>query len=262
LSPPRPGKREGTARSRPGRPAGDRPRTSEPGPSGRGQQPTAPERLRRGILAGAARLGIELDDEAVDGLLAHVDELRTWAPRLNLVSAGDLADPTALVERHVVDSLAALPVVAETSARPRILDLGSGAGFPGIPIAVALRPACALLVEPRLRRASFLRSVARRLPGVALEVAACRAEELPARALGEGFDVVVSRATLALSDLLVAAARCLVPGGRLVAFRGPGQAARRGDPPPAVGLLRRPDHLYRVAPEAPEMRLEVWEKRR
>jgi len=219
-----------------------------------------PDRLRAEIVDGAARLGVQLDDEAVDGLLAHLDELRTWAPRLSLVSPGDLADPGALVERHVLDSLASLPVVAETSPRPRVLDLGSGAGFPGVPIAVALRRARVLLVEPRLRRASFLRSVARRLPGVALQVAACRIEELPEQALGDGFDAVVSRATLPLSDLLAAATRCLVPGGRLFAFRGPGQATL--EVAPGLALQRRADHLYRVAPEAPEMRLEVWEKPR
>ena len=67
--------------------------------------------------------------------------------------------------------LAAVPLVEPLGPAPRILDIGSGAGFPGIPVAVVAGSSRTLLVEPRQRRASFLRAVARRLPGFGVEVA-------------------------------------------------------------------------------------------
>lgn len=208
------------------------------------------------LRLGARRLGVEIDEVQVRDLLAHLDELRLWAPRLSLVSAADLADPNALVERHVLDSIAAVPVVA--AAGCRILDLGSGAGFPGIPVAVALRSPRSLLVEPRRKRANFLRAVARRLPGVGIAVAGVRIEDLSPAEIGPGFDAVLSRAALPLEDLRNCALRCLVPGGRLVAFRGPGQPV--GEEAEVPGLRRLPDHAYRVGAKAPELRLAAWER--
>lgn len=218
--------------------------------------------MRASLEAGAHRLGVALDEDAIRGLLDHLDELRLWAPRLSLVSSGDLGDPRALVERHVLDSLAAVPVIAPVG--PRFVDLGSGAGFPGIPVAVALRSPRALLVEPRQKRASFLRAVGRRLPGVGIEVATTRIEDLPADAIGAGFDALLSRATLPIPALQAAALRCLRPGGLLVAFRGPARSGDPHDPCDGVasgGRLRRlPDRPYRVAPGAPELILASWEK--
>jgi len=225
--------------------------------TGQGRPAAAdPAELAETLAEGARRLGIDLGEEVLAGLLAHLDELGRWAPRLNLVSAQDLADPRALVERHVLDSLAAVPLVAPLGPEPAILDIGSGAGFPGIPVALAAGTSRALLVEPRLRRASFLRAVARRLPGCPLEVASRRFEDLDETDVGPGFDAILSRAALPLSDLLACARRWLRPRGRLVAFRGPGQTESSS----VEGLRRLPDRPYQVAPGTPTMRLAAWEK--
>src|SRR5690606_2850306 len=101
----------------------------------------------------------------------------------------------------------------------RLADLGSGAGLPGIPLALALRPREMLLVEPRQKRASFLRAAARRLPGFGLRIVEGTAEQLAGQEPGQ-LDAVVSRATLPEEELLDVAARLLRPGGLVVSYRG------------------------------------------
>ena len=126
------------------------------------------------------------------GLLgAHLDELETWAPRLNLVGA---ATRMEWLRRHFLDSLLAAAFLEQRwgGRVQSLVDIGSGAGFPGLPLAAILQPQRTILIEPRQRRAHFLRAVARRWPDMPVEVANTRlesfAERLPRAA-------VVSRAT-------------------------------------------------------------------
>jgi 16S rRNA (guanine527-N7)-methyltransferase len=169
--------------------------------------------LRDGVTA----LGLELPEETTTALDRFLDTLQIWAPRLNLVAD---YTPGTLVERHILDSLAAAPVLQQRIPELRTLvDLGSGAGFPGVPLAIFLRPAKTVLVEPRQRRSHFLRAVARALPDWPIEIAQCRAEalDLPATA-----DAVCTRATFSnTQEFLTAAAPILRPGGIALAFQGP-----------------------------------------
>lgn len=235
-------------------------RSGRPGPPAPHEKRWNPDEVREEILRGAPRLGVELDERALSGLLSHLDELRLWAARINLVSSQDLANSRTLVERHVLDSLAAVPLVEPLGPAPRILDIGSGAGFPGIPVAVVAGSSRTLLVEPRQRRASFLRAVARRLPGFGVEVADRRFQDLAEDLVAPGFDAILSRAALPLADLLDCAGRWLRPGGRLVSFRGPTQ--RDDDPAPESDLRRLPDRTYGVGVGSPKMRLAAWERPR
>ena len=118
----------------------------------------------------------------LDGLARYREELRSWASRTNLVgSARDAA-----VKRHVEDSLAAVP---HLPASARVVDLGSGAGFPGIPLAIARPDLNLLLVEIRERRVHFLRHVVRALD-LGCEVRRQRIESMPE----ERFDFALLRA--------------------------------------------------------------------
>ena len=85
--------------------------------------------------------------------------IRRWSARMNLISAGDQQH---LIEKHVRPSLALRPMV-RTVPRSTIWDVGSGAGFPGVPLAITLSESSFVLVESRRRRASFLREVVRQL---------------------------------------------------------------------------------------------------
>jgi len=189
------------------------------------------DRLQRG----SAALGIALDDDALDALEGYLAELVTWNERVNLVGEHDAA---TLVDRHLVDALAAAPILAALGYGLRVADLGAGAGLPGIPLAITLRPRDMALVEPRQKRASFLRAAARRLPGYALRVVQGRAEDLATLEPG-AFDAVVSRAALPEHELLAAAAVLLRPAGLVVAYRGsdvpPVLAAHDFAPPETIG---------------------------
>lgn len=133
--------------------------------------------------------------EALPLLEAHLVELEIWAPRLNLVGDGTRKE---WLRRHFLDSLrSAGPLVEECGGSiESLVDVGSGAGFPGIPLAALLRPERTLLVEPRQRRSHFLRAVARRCPAPIIEVRNERLEDL---SITLPQAVVVSRATF--SDL-------------------------------------------------------------
>lgn len=203
-----------------------------PMPHGKPEVTSASERLR----SGAAALGVELDEVAVARLETFLDELERWNSRLNLVGEHGRE---ALVDRHIIDSLAAASVLAALGSGIRIADLGSGAGLPGIPLAIAVGPREMVLVEPRRKRASFLRAARRALPEVTLTVLERRADELSE--LGPAtFDAVVSRASLSDEELAVAARPLLRSGGLLIAYRG-------GEPSVDPGMSASPEDGFTAA---------------
>lgn len=126
-------------------------------------------------------------------------------------------DPTAAVDVHLADSLVALELVEVRRARA-IVDVGSGAGFPGIPLAVALEEAQLALVESNRRRAAFLERAAGTAGLTAVEVVNARVEEWHAGR--ETSDLVLARALAPLSVVVEYAAPLLTVGGVLVAWRG------------------------------------------
>jgi len=121
-----------------------------------------------------------------------------------------------LWERHILNS-AAIAELIEPGAR--VLDIGSGAGLPGLPIAIARPDLRVALVEPMLRRTEFLDEVAATL-GLPIEVVRGRAEEPNVRARVGGSDVVVSRAVASLDKLTRWSLPLLRPGGRMLAMKG------------------------------------------
>lgn len=146
----------------------------------------------------------ELTDAQVEALESHYNLLVHWNRTLNLTAIRDLAE---VVERHYCESIF---LAARLPAGPlRIVDVGSGAGFPGLPVAV-YRPDCRVtLIESHQRKAVFLKEAARGLPTV--RVVARRAEQVD-----EEFDVAVSRAVsyrdLSPSLKVLAAAADLLGG--------------------------------------------------
>ena len=156
---------------------------------------------------------------------------RQLAALLDLVAAEPAAitsirDPAEGVDAHVADSLVALDVPAVRAAR-RVADLGSGGGFPGLVLAIALPAARVALVESVGRKCAFLAAAADELGLANVEVVNARAEEWAA-GLG-GQDVVVARALAPLTVLVEYAAPLLEPGGLLVAWKGRRDAAEEAD---------------------------------
>ncbi|WP_445167827.1 16S rRNA (guanine(527)-N(7))-methyltransferase RsmG [Mycolicibacterium sp. Dal123E01] len=121
-----------------------------------------------------------------------------------------------LWERHILNS-AAIAELIEPDAR--VLDIGSGAGLPGLPIAIARPDLRVALVEPMLRRTEFLDEVVAAL-GLPIEIVRGRAEEPSVRTRAGGADVVVSRAVASLDKLTRWSLPLLRPGGRMLAMKG------------------------------------------
>lgn len=176
-------------------------------------QPQARALLDQGLLA----LGRPLPPEARERLLAYAAELLRWNERLNLTA---ITAPAAVVDRHLLDSLAVVP---EVEGAASLLDLGSGAGLPGVPLAVALPALPATLVDAVAKKVSFLK-VAVVKAGLTGRVKAVHARLAgqPAREGVAPAEVVVSRAFLEVGAFLDLARAYLAPGGRVVALLGPG----------------------------------------
>ena len=150
------------------------------------------------------------------------------------VSLTTVRDPAEGVERHVADSLTGL-LVPGLAAADSIADLGSGAGFPGLALAVALPQASVTLVESVGRKADFLRGAAMELGLGNVTVFAGRAESWTSGLVTQA--IVTARALAPLSALLEYAAPLLRVDGTLVAWKGPGAADEQADARHAAGLL-------------------------
>lgn len=158
---------------------------------GRSAPPPAPSAL---LLEGACRLGVRLDGPAVERFSGYLQTLLEWSARVNLTA---LRGPEQIVRSGFLDSLTCLPLVPPGTAR--IVDIGSGAGFPAIPLAIAYNHATFTLIEATRRKVTFLRHVVRTLGLAHVTVLHDRAEicaEDPAHA--EGYDVAFARAAATL----------------------------------------------------------------
>ena len=155
--------------------------------------------------------------EAVEQLFAHFQELRRWNRVLSLVGPGR---PESLVERHYGESLAALPLL--DPGHQRLVDLGSGAGFPGLVLAAARPELRVTLVEARERKWSFLESACRKASLSCRCLNARFGPQLPA-GFPEEYDFLTCRAVrLSLREMSVLAGR-LVAGGGVLLWRGSGE---------------------------------------
>ena len=157
-----------------------------------------------------------------------------------------VGDPVAAVDVHVADSLVALELEEVRGAR-RIVDVGAGAGFPGLPLAVAMPDAQVALLESVGRKCAFL-DRAIEYAGVSNASVACsRVEEWPER----GFDLVCVRAVAPLAVLVEYAAPVLRVGGRLVAWKGRREEdEERGGARAAAELGLTPERVVAVQPFA------------
>lgn len=166
--------------------------------------------VKHQVWASDARsVGTPLTPDQLDALSRFEELLGSIAVPRGMIGAGDAA---RLWTRHILDSVRA---AAEIPASARVADLGSGAGLPGVPLAVAVPHASFVLVEPRRARAAFLESVASDLRLTNVEVRITRAERVADR-----FDAVVARAVSSAAGTWTLAEPLLVPSGRLIYWAG------------------------------------------
>lgn len=162
---------------------------------------------------GLAALEIELPSGARAGLLGYLGLLSKWNRTYNLTA---IRDPLAMVSHHLLDSLAVLPHLPMPEADPSLADAGSGAGLPGIPLALARPDWQVWLAESSGKKAAFLRQAAMELRLHNVSVYEGRVETWqPA----SRFAVVISRAFSELRKFVVACRHLVAEGGLLAAMK-------------------------------------------
>ena len=222
----------------------DRRRPSDHNRSSSRARPGPPRRVAASVSAQSENAELDalvanlsgIDDPTLlrTQLAEYLAELRQWNAQGNLVSQSDLG---RLVSRHVAESLAALPWIDRSNAS-QVIDIGSGGGFPIVPLKLA-RPALRVaLVESRRMKSLFLRRLSVKLelrsfwvwsmriesladlpqpdPEEILEHIAC--DEIPD--VRPSIDLITARAVAPLSDLARWSAKLVAPGGRLLAYKG------------------------------------------
>lgn len=188
-----------------------------------------------------------LPPAALEAMAQHWALVSQWNANINVTA---IDDPIRAAWLHYRDALEALPWFTEGLT----LDVGSGGGFPGIPLALACPERPFLLMEPRRKRATLLSQAAARLKLAHVRVYNGRLADAPTAQCAQ----VVTRATFStLSDLAPAAA-WLRPGGRLVAFRSGASTLPREEQAAleAHGLVYELGHAYTLLEHA--LRLDVW----
>jgi len=183
------------------------------------------------IVAAATRLEVALDGHQAEQLGIFVDLLGRWNARFNLLSRQDM---DRIWSRHVLDSLSLLPLLPGPP-RGRVLDVGSGAGLPGLPLAIASPERSFLLVDRNQRKTRFLELAVHTLGLVNVRCVCGDVADLPRE---ERFDVIVSRAVAQPADLWAWSGHLLAERGRLVLMTGAGGAPPSQDgPSPSQGIL-------------------------
>jgi 16S rRNA (guanine527-N7)-methyltransferase len=194
------------------------------------------------IQEGAMALGLQLPPQALEQFRLYLEELRRWNARVNLTGLKTGQD---IVSKHFLDSLAVLPYLGDAAS---LADLGSGPGFPGLALKLA-RPSLNLtLVEARAKKAAFLQYLVSLLKLQGVEVAQVHLTPTLARQWGPRFAAVTSRAAFPLARFLELAAPLLLPGGRVLALKGPNLPAPEMDGAqkrcPSLGLGPLELHRY------------------
>lgn len=165
---------------------------------------------RQQLKEGIKRLNLDLSEVRQETLLAYLALMAKWNQVYNLTSRRDESD---WVPRHLLDSLAVLPYINGS----RIADIGSGAGVPGIVLAVASPERQFTLLDSNAKKARFMTQAAIELKLDNVTVISGRAEAFMPQI---GFDSVISRAFAAVGDFLRVAGHLATPAGKLLAMKG------------------------------------------
>lgn len=168
------------------------------------------DKRERELVTGLVALGIDPDRTTRMRLLAFLDLLDRWNRAYNLTA---VTDPKQMVARHLLDSLSLVPWLSA----PGIIDAGSGAGLPGVPLAIACPGRSVLLVDSNGKRIRFLRHVRRKLGLSNIEPVHARIEQLDP---GPAPIDIVARAVAPLPGLVQMTAHGLDRGARLLAMKG------------------------------------------
>lgn len=167
--------------------------------------------LELGLAEGLVKLGIAVTKDAQARLIKYLGLIEKWNKVHNLTA---ILDPKDMLTHHLLDCLAVLPHVG---AARSLADIGSGAGLPGIPLAIARPDLAVTLVDSSHKRQAFQQQCKAELGLATVTAIHSRVEDFkPA----PGFDIVISRAFSDLAEFVGAARHLCAPGGHLLAMKG------------------------------------------
>lgn len=167
-------------------------------------------RLSNRLRQGLAQLGIAHDDDQVDRLIQYLELLRKWNQAYNLTA---ITDPVRMVDYHLLDSLSILAAIPDAG---RCLDVGTGAGLPGIPLAIMLPQSEWTLLDSNGKKTRFVQQAIAHCGLANVKVVQSRVEDYHAAST---FDVILSRAYASLHDYIASVQHLWQPGTRLIIMK-------------------------------------------
>jgi 16S rRNA (guanine527-N7)-methyltransferase len=167
----------------------------------------------RELREGAATLGLSLDDRQCEQLLAYGALILKWNKVYNLTA---LRDPASVLTHHLLDSLSIIqPLAREWPGRAALLDVGAGAGLPGVVIAILRNDIAVTCLDAVAKKAAFVQQVAAELGLANLRGLHARVESLTG-----SYELISSRAFASLPNFFEGSKHLLAPGGRWLAMKG------------------------------------------
>ncbi|MFZ5758701.1 MAG: 16S rRNA (guanine(527)-N(7))-methyltransferase RsmG [Thermodesulfobacteriota bacterium] len=164
---------------------------------------------------GCAALGLSLETPAIARLDRYLSELRRWNTKMNLVADAPLQE---MIDCHFLDSLTLLPHL-DPGSHPVLLDVGTGAGFPGLALKCAAPSLALTLVEPREKRVIFLRHIVRQLDLAGVEIVPRRLEKKNTENIL--YPLITSRAVANVAEFLDLVAAWCPSSGTVICMKGP-----------------------------------------
>lgn len=184
------------------------------------------------LIRYAAEIGVELTAEMADKYATYATLLAEWNQKMNLTA---ITDAEGMLVKHFLDSLTAIPLLPDGACS--LIDVGTGAGFPGVPMAICRPDIRLTLLDSLQKRLTFLDTLCREL-GVKVTLIHARAEDGGRKPdLRERFDVATARAVAALPVLSEYCLPFVKPGGLFIALKGPDADKEMEQARRAIGLL-------------------------
>ncbi|MGM0471153.1 MAG: 16S rRNA (guanine(527)-N(7))-methyltransferase RsmG [Bacillota bacterium] len=169
------------------------------------------------LVSGVNKLGLEITDQQVEQLLQYLDILQKWNQKVNLTAIDETRE---IIIKHFLDSISCATVVDLTDDQ-QVIDVGTGAGFPGLPLKILFPQLDLTLLDARQKRITFLRKLVRQLDLSGVELMHGRAEDYGQHPdYREQFDLVFSRAVAGLNILVEYTVPFLKPSGQFISQKG------------------------------------------
>ena len=167
------------------------------------------------IYDGAKDLDIEIDRGKIDQFAIHASELLKWSQKTNLTA---ISDPLEIAVKHFLDSIAPARFISPNTS---LLDVGSGGGFPGIPLKIMIPSLSVTLIDASRKKVSFLKHVIRRLDLINIEACHVRAQDLSKDCgVHTAYDVIISRALSSMVNFVQMSLPLLATHGVIMAMKG------------------------------------------